>query len=454
MSPNAHFIVSALRQRLAERNLSLNLELWNGHRESFGDAACVTLRLNRPEAARRLLKPDLGTLGQAYVEGDIDLIGPASEVVRVAVELTRGSARRRILPSLGAAPWRHTIASDARAIARHYDVSNEFYRLWLDRAMVYSCAYFRRGDEDLNQAQENKLDLICRKLQLQPGDRFLDIGCGWGALIFWAQRHYGVKAVGITLSVAQYEYVKERIAQRELEGQIEVRLQDYRRIIGKEIFDKIASVGMFEHVGLKNLPTYFGTIYRLLKTGGLVLNHGITTRMSADDAVREGAGDFIDRYVFPGGELPEVAHAMAEMAGQNLEVFDVEGLRPHYAQTLMHWVTRLEGRRDEAIKLVGEKAYRTWRIYMAGSAHAFERGWISVHQLLAAKHAEPGLSPQAWSRDHMLQGPSARAATVATPQWPPPGAQVLPLRRSVGTAPPSEVGFNEGRHVDSSGELT
>ena len=454
MSPNVHFIVAALRQRLAERKLGLNLEFWNGHRESFGDAASVTLRLNRPEAAWRLLRPDLCVLGQAYVEGDIDVLGPASEVMRVAIEFARGFPKNRFLPRLNWHPWRHTVASDARAIAHHYDVSNDFYRLWLDGAMVYSCAYFRHGDEDLNQAQENKLDLICRKLQLRPGDHFLDIGCGWGALIFWAQRHYGVKAVGITLSVAQYEYVKERIAQRGLESQVEVRLQDYRHIIGKEVFDKIASVGMFEHVGLQNLPLYFGTIYRLLKAHGLVLNHGITTSTSGDDAVREGAGDFIERYVFPGGELPDVARAMAEMANQNLEVFDVEGLRPHYAQTLMHWVTRLESRSDEAIRLVGEKAYRIWRIYMAGSAHAFERGWISVYQLLAAKHAEPGLSPQPWNREHMLHRSEASAVAAATPRWPPAGGQVLPLRPGHGLGAISPAWPGDGRPADLSREPT
>jgi cyclopropane-fatty-acyl-phospholipid synthase len=409
-------VVAALRQHSAERRLALNLEFWDGHRESLGGPANVTLRLNRPEAALRLLRPDLGTLGQAYVDGDIDVVGPTEDVVRLAVELSRGFVRERLLPWFAWRPWRHSVANDARAIAHHYDVSNDFYRLWLDREMVYSCAFFHRGDESLDEAQQNKLDLICRKLQLERGEQLLDIGCGWGALLFWAQRHYGVKAVGVTLSTRQFEYVRDRIDRLGLAGEVEVHLQDYRQIPGRERFDKIASVGMFEHVGLKNLPLYFAAIHRLLKRGGLVLNHGITTA-TGDDAVREAGGEFIERYVFPGGELPEVARAMAEMAGQNLEVFDVEGLRPHYAQTLMHWVTRLEARREEAIRLVGEKTYRVWRIYMAGSAHAFERGWISVYQLLAAKGGSPGFSAQAWSRDHMVQAaPANRLA--ARPLWP------------------------------------
>jgi cyclopropane-fatty-acyl-phospholipid synthase len=294
--------------------------------------------------------------------------------------------------------------------------------------MVYSCALFRNGDDSLEQAQEHKLDLICRKLQLRPGERFLDIGCGWGALLFWAQRHYGVKATGVTLSVQQFEHVREQIDRRGLAGQVEVHLRDYRQLAGHGVFDKIASVGMFEHVGLKNLPVYFGTIHRLLKDDGLVLNHGITNGMYGQDGTRLAAGDFIERYVFPGGELPEVARAMAEMAGQKLEVFDVEGLRPHYAQTLMHWVRRLESQREQALRLVDDKTFRIWRIYMAGSAHAFEQGWISVYQLLAAKHARPGLSVQGWNRDHMLQTAPAKAAGAARPRWPhwPPAAEPGP----------------------------
>jgi cyclopropane-fatty-acyl-phospholipid synthase len=417
--PDIPQLVALLKQRAAERQLSLNLELWNGRHESFGPAPAVTLKLNRPEAVWRLRKPDLDALGRAYVEGEIDVLGPADEAVRVAVALARGATGRRLLPRPDWAFARHSLASDARAISLHYDVSNDFYRLWLDRAMVYSCAYFRHGDETLDRAQEEKLDLICRKLQLRPGDRLLDIGCGWGALILWAQRHYGVNAVGVTLSQRQFDHVRQVIAERGLAGEVEVRLQDYRQIPGEGVFDKISSVGMFEHVGLKNLPTYFGTIHRLLANNGLVLNHGITNRAEASDGVRASGSAFIERYVFPGGELPELAHAMAVMAGQHLEVFDVEGLRPHYARTLTHWVARLEAGREEALRLVGEKAYRTWRIYMAGSAHAFEQGWISVHQMLAAKSAGPGFSAQPWNRDHMLRAAPSAETQSAAPAQPP-----------------------------------
>ncbi|PXV59702.1 cyclopropane-fatty-acyl-phospholipid synthase [Dyella jiangningensis] len=401
-------IVEALRPLVADSGLALGLQFWDGRVETLGSGpAAVTLRMPHPSAALKLMPPDLGVLARAYIHGDIDVEGTAPDIVRLAIELaSAGGAHRRLLSRfVGWRPWRHSPASDKRAIAHHYDVSNEFYRLWLDRQMVYSCAYFPSGSETLEQAQEAKLDLICRKLQLKPGDRFLDIGCGWGALLLWAHRHYGVKATGVTLSERQYQHVRERVRELGLQDSIDVRLQDYRHIRGQGVFDKIASVGMFEHVGIRNLPVYFGTINRLLTDDGLVLNHGITNR-AGDEAVRDGAGEFIDRYVFPDGELPTMAQAAAAMESQQLEVFDVEGLRPHYARTLSHWVERLDANRNDAIDLVGDQTYRVWRVYMAGSAQAFERGWISVHQLLAAKRAVKGLSAQRWSREHMLPSPS------------------------------------------------
>jgi cyclopropane-fatty-acyl-phospholipid synthase len=393
-------IVAALRQRALERRLALRVEFWNGHREVIGDSPNVTLQLNRPEAALRLLRPDLASLGEAYIKGEIDLHGAASDAVQLAVEFARGLAApaRRWSWRWG----RHRRDGDARAIAHHYDVSNDFYGLWLDRERVYSCAYFHDGDETLDSAQQKKLDLICRKLQLQPGERLLDIGCGWGALLRWAARYYGVSGVGITLSRDQHAYARQRMQEEGLAGRIEVRLQDYRDLPQDEHFDKIASVGMFEHVGIGNLPLYFATVARVLRPGGLALNHGITSRSTADDAVRAGGGEFIDRYVFPDGELPMLSQAVGEMEAQGLEVFDVEGLRPHYAKTLQHWVARLEHRRDEAVALVGEERYRTWRIYMAGSAHAFRHGWISVHQILATRLAPGDGWPQRWNRDHLL----------------------------------------------------
>lgn len=289
-------------------------------------------------------------------------------------------------------PWRwskpltmvmHSKNMNREAIGFHYDVSNDFYRLWLDRQMIYSCAYFEHAGESLESAQMNKLDLICRKLRLHPGERFLDIGCGWGALVIWAAKHYGVKAHGITLSRNQYAYAVQRVREEGLEDRVEVEFRDYRDLAGDGMYDKIASVGMFEHVGLKNLPLYFSTVHRLLKPGGLFLNHGIT--QDEEGGTRTVGSEFIGKYVFPDGELDMVSNIQKEMERSAFEIHDVESLRPHYALTLRHWVERLDEQHGEALRYVPEKVYRVWRLYMAGCALQFENGEMGVYQILAAK---------------------------------------------------------------------
>lgn len=277
----------------------------------------------------------------------------------------------------------HSRDMNREAIGFHYDVSNDFYRLWLDEKMVYSCAYFRNAKESLDDAQSNKLDLICRKLRLQPGERLLDIGCGWGALVIWAARHYGVQAHGITLSRNQHAYAVQRIRELGLEGKVSVELRDYRDLEGEGIYDKISSVGMFEHVGLKNLPVYFSTVHRLLRDGGLFLNHGITQdEVGGTNTV---GFKFISKYVFPDGELDWVSNIQREMERGAFEIHDVESLRAHYALTLRQWVERLEARHDDALAYVTEAVYRIWRMYMAGCALQFENGEMGVYQILAAK---------------------------------------------------------------------
>lgn len=277
----------------------------------------------------------------------------------------------------------HSKKSDRAAISFHYDVSNNFYRLWLDEQMVYSCAYFETPDDTLNQAQRNKLDHICRKLRLASGERFLDIGCGWGALVCWAARNYGVRAHGITLSQEQFDYAQQRIAAEGLGDLVSVELRDYRDIEGEAVFDKVASIGMFEHVGLANLPIYNATVRRVLRPGGLFLNHGITHdeegwKPSVDT-------EFINRYVFPDGELDTVSNIQRGMENAGFEIQDVEALRPHYALTLRHWVQRLEASHDEALQYVSETAYRVWRLYMAASALEFEAGGTGIYQILVSK---------------------------------------------------------------------
>jgi len=410
-------LLSKLGKNLVRKQLPLRICLWNNNFIDLGPEPSVCITIKNPRAALCFLKPKLDRLGRAYVEGEIDIEGPLPHVMQIVEKLNCSESGYGLHSLLDYFALRHSRRRDARAIRYHYDIANDFYALWLDRNMVYSCAYFRTGKEDIHLAQEQKLDHICRKLQLRSGEQFLDIGCGWGGLICWAAKNYGVKALGVTLSRQQYLYAKARVEREGLADRVEVRLQDYRDIPGENFFDKISSIGMFEHVGLKKLQVYFGVIRRLLKENGLVLNHGITTRDPDNRSFSPSGGRFIDSYVFPDSELPHVSRTAYEMECQALEVLDMEGLRLHYAQTLMHWVERLEAQRERAISLVGEKYYRIWRIYMAGCSHAFERGWVSVYQILAAKQTLPGSTKQPWTREYQYADSKMIDQKNARPCW-------------------------------------
>jgi cyclopropane-fatty-acyl-phospholipid synthase len=267
--------------------------------------------------------------------------------------------------------------------------------------MVYSCAYYRNESDTLEQAQMQKLDHILNKLMVKPDQSFLDIGCGWGALIVRAAQKYGARARGITLSTNQFEYVRALIRAEGLEDRCTVELGDYRDLPETERFDRIASVGMFEHVGLKHLRDYFGKIRTLLNDDGLVLNHGITSSDVDSREIGRGAGTFIDRYVFPDGELPHVSLALREMAAAGLEVADVESLRRHYARTCHEWADRLEASRSRAIAIAGDKRFRIWSIYLAGCAYGFAEGWINIYQALARKDKRSAVNPLPLTRDYM-----------------------------------------------------
>ena len=400
----AHQHVSQYLARLAPAaEIPLRLTLWNGMHHDLGPQPRVTVNLLSPGALKYFVPPSLDNLAEGYVNGHFDVLGQAADIVEAAASLARDGVPMQGKFGRLFSALRHDRGRDAHAIEHHYDVSNDFYRLWLDESMVYSCAYFPNQTESLEAAQTAKLDHILGKLMLKPGERLLDIGCGWGALALRAAQKYGARVLGVTLSKNQCELARERVAQAGLADQVEIRLQDYRDIAEEDgQFDKITSIGMFEHVGLNHLEAYFARINALLKDGGLVLNHGITSTDPASGVTPLGAASFIEKYVFPNGELPHISLALKDMQSAGLEALDVECLRRHYARTLACWSDNYERQQDAIRALVSETTYRVWRIYLAGCAHAFSQNWVSVYQVLACKAGtSEQLNPTPWSRAYM-----------------------------------------------------
>jgi cyclopropane-fatty-acyl-phospholipid synthase len=398
---------------------SIHICLWDGSELHLGQGRpefSLTFRCSKAFQTLILSRNPL-RLAESYFQGLIDIDGDFYSALRIRHHLTSlqlslldkatlAVKALRVKPDKSASEagitpkWRKTLGQklgvrpskrlNRHSISFHYDVSNDFYALWLDEQMVYSCAYYEDADQSLEQAQCNKLDHICRKLRLTPGERLLDIGCGWGALVCWAAEHYGVTAHGITLSQNQLDHARHIIKSRGLEQQVSVELLDYRDLRGEASFDKLVSVGMFEHVGLKNLPTYFAIANRMLKPGGLFLNHGIT---SDESGWRKTVStEFINRYVFPDGQLETVSTAQKLMEDAGFEIHDVEGLRQHYALTLREWVRRLDERHEQALNYVTEPVYRIWRLYMAACAMQFEEGNTGIYQILVSKR-KPALNP-------------------------------------------------------------
>ena len=392
---------SILESRYANRDIPVAVVLPDGARVALSSSPEIEIVARTLSGLRALAAPAMGTLARAYVNNDLDFSGSARRMLAVAETLVgdfrHGHEGLRAKVRL----WAHQRRANRANISHHYDVGNAFYRLWLDERMVYSCAYFERDDMTLDAAQVAKLDHICRKLRLAPGERFLDIGCGWGALILHAAEAYGVRATGITLSRNQHEHVTRAIAERGLAGKVEVRLQDYLDLPGDERYDKIASVGMFEHVGVARFPAYFGKIAQVLEPGGFVLNHGITHNEVHGTSLGSGIGDFVEEHVFPGGELTHVHRVIAAMTDAGLETIDAEALREHYARTLWHWTDRLEAHAEAARLEAGDARFRVWRIYLAGSAHAFTRGWLSLWQILAGRPLRDGALPHPPTRRYM-----------------------------------------------------
>lgn len=373
---------------LQSLHLPLRLRLWDGHEFDLGPQPQVTIMLKDPALISQLTHPGLDDLGSAFVEGKLELEGAMSEVIRLCDQLSEALLKdeEEALPVRS----EHDKATDAAAISYHYDLSNEFYQLWLDRDMAYSCAYFKTPEDSLDQAQQNKFDHLCRKLRLQRGDYLLDVGCGWGGLARFAAREYGARVFGITLSKEQLKLGRERVAAEGLEKQVDLQILDYRDLPQDGRFDKVVSVGMFEHVGHANLQLYCQRLFGAVREGGLVMNHGITAKHIDGRPVGRGAGNFIERYVFPHGELPHLSMISGFVSEAGLEVVDVESLRLHYARTLKFWSDNLEGNLDKAAAMVPEKALRIWRLYLAGCSYAFSRGWINLHQILAVKPKADG----------------------------------------------------------------
>ena len=397
-------VVDALLERkLASLTLPLALRLPGGKRVGREDAA-VTLHLNDAGTLAHIASGEVGRVAQDYVEGRLEVSGSLRDLMAIAAEMVGDDPTRD--PGSGA-PWswwheirararsrkRHRPQADAQQVQFHYDVSDDFYALWLDPQRVYSCAYFRDAGMTLAQAQQAKLDHICRKLMLRAGDRLLDIGAGWGALLLWAAQHYGVQAHGVTLSRNQHGHVSRLIDANGLQGRVSIALGDYRELDEAQPYDRIASVGMFEHVGWAQLPDYFAKIARLLKPGGLLMNQGITAGGTRNHQLGAGMGDFIERYIFPGGELLHVSRVLEAMCDAGFEPLDAENLRPHYARTLWAWSDGLESHLAQARSVTSETVVRAYRLYLAGSASAFERAWISLHQMLCARRTgDPGMT--------------------------------------------------------------
>jgi cyclopropane-fatty-acyl-phospholipid synthase len=373
-----------------------SIRLWDGWQWNCtqGRAAC-TLAINSPDALASLaVGADEVALGEAFIRKELDIEGDLFSAFSIAEYLMAQpqSLGRRVAESVlsGAVNlkrWmnhgpKHSKNRDLASISYHYDLPVEFYRPWLGETLAYSCAYFHNADDCLDTAQEQKLELICRKLRLKEREHFLDIGCGWGSLVLHAACQHRVHAHGITLSREQAEVAKQRIRHTGLTDSCAVDHRDYRDCAElRRSFDKIASVGMFEHVGLANLPTYFATVHELLRPGGTFLNHGIARSQLAPSRI----SSFIDRYVFPDGKLVTITEAINAAEGAGFEVRDVENLREHYELTLRHWVEGLKRNRDALLKIVPEATYRIWLLYTAGSAAAFKSGRIAIHQVLLSR---------------------------------------------------------------------
>lgn len=420
-------------------NSRVSLRLWDGSIHPLGTEADPEMFLSISDSGvlgSLLRRPSVENVVMHYARGQIDFHGadPLTFIERLRVKNSRKRAKtinrwavaKKAFPFLFAPKQpladdpslagtgkeqQATGADNSPLIQFHYDVGNEFYKLFLDEQMVYTCAYFTDWNNSLDQAQFDKLDLVCRKLQLKPGERFLDMGCGWGALVCHAAEHYGVSAYGVTLSEAQLEIANSKIREKGLEDRVTVELKDYNNVEGQ--FDKIASVGMIEHVGISNIPNYMAKVRSLLPDRGIFLNHGITRpakrskrrfhRMRPEQRIMR-------KYIFPGGELDHIGNTIDQMESNGFRVHDVENLRDHYGLTCRHWCNRLWENREEAIRLVGKERFRIWLAYLAGVSFSLGEGALCLFQTVGVKHSAKGHSQMPPTRSHLYEPHHAKPA--------------------------------------------
>jgi len=412
-------------------DIPFSVRLWDGSRAPLGrdPHQQFFLLIDGPRTVTTLLRePTLENVVRHYAEGKLDLAGgdlfsmmdylrkhdPKKKVKRLKKSLILREALPFLFGSTEKLKTKHTFSKDETGLHRkqadnsdyirfHYDVGNDFYRLFLDEEMQYSCAYFKKPENSLDQAQRDKLEHICRKLRLKKGESLLDIGSGWGGLICYAAKHYGVRAHGVTLSHEQHRWTLDKADREGLKDRVTVELTDYQNLKGS--YDKIASVGMFEHVGRKNIPAYFSKMNSLLNDRGLMLHHAITRRAKGDSKKFDKIGpgrELIQKFIFPGFEMDHIGNTLTQMEVAGFEVRDVESLREHYALTLQHWARQLEAHREEAVRLVGSEKYRLWLAYLAGVSFVFADGNLAIHQTLAQKRVK-GPSGLPWTREDLYR---------------------------------------------------